>query len=246
MPFTFDDETYDDVVLAQITDADEFTKLLTSHLSEGCQFLLESNVADGIKPGQTAIIGDTLLGSISEFAVFVICCVGYQLSHPFIGCFRAADPFGKGNFPLVDVRIFFHETNPAKDMICLLEIKTTRQTPSYFKKTLEDYSAMFTRSRLSSTAEHLKADLKNAGHWKLIPRVNDCIEACPKDSKKIELNPTGVSDASCGEDVCVSTLQDIVETLTGTVGWPNAEAICVLIPDIEATYVSFAIGEGDE
>lgn len=242
--YHWDADQYDSVTCVRVTDTGEFVRLLNSHLLEGCRFLTDEQCAEGIPAKQSATINSTLLGSVSEFAVYVVSQREFDIQYPFIGCFREADPFGKGNFPLADVRMFHVRRNPDDDRFCLQEIKTTRENLQYFKATLQDFAALYPKSRIFSTAEHAKADLAHCGKQSLIPRLNDCLGTCEADSVKIELLSTGVADDECDVNDSVVVLQEIVQALKDE-GWPNVAAIFVSVPDIEGTYRSFAVGEGD-
>lgn len=243
--YEWDVDEYESVTCVRVTDTGEFVRLLNSHLLEGCRFLTDEQCAEGVPANQSATINSTLLGSVSEFAVYVVSQREFAIQYPFIGCFRGADPFGKGNFPLVDVRLFHIGPNPDDDRFRIIEIKTTRDNPSYFRATLDDFRALYPKSRIFSTAEHLKADLMNSGNQSLIPRLNDCLGTCESDSFKIELLPAGVAGDGCDENDCVVVLQEIVQALKDE-GWPNVAAMFVRVPDIEGTYKSFAVGEGDD
>ncbi len=52
------------------------------------------------------------------------------------------------------------------------------------------------------------------------------------------------ADDVCDENTCILILQTIVAELR-TNGWPHADAKHVRVPQIEDTYLSFALGEGD-
>lgn len=241
---TWDSDTYDDVELVVVVDSNGFVKLLNDNLSEGYQFLTEEECSEGVPEGKGWKLSNSLLGSISEYALYVLKRIECDVDHPFIACFRFPDPLGKGNFPLIDIRFFGLGSTPAEDSIKVIEIKTTRSDANYFKKTLEDFAGLYDKGRLVSTVEHLKADLIYAGRSDLIPRVNDCIGVCESDSEKIHLFPTGISCDSCDEDECVYTLQGIVTQLRQE-GWPLVSATHLRVPEIEETYLSFAIGTGD-
>lgn len=239
--YDLDSTTYSLVHCARVNDDDAFVKLLFSHLNEGCRFLTKKQASAA--RNQPGIINNALLGSISEFGFYILCGEIHRIKSPFIGSFRAADPFGKGNYPLVDVRMFLPKKDPADDRLCLVEIKATRDNPPYLKDSLHDFSGLYGKSRIYSTAEHLKADLKHAKRRHYVQRVNDCLGTCEADSPKISLYPAG----ACGaiERQCVDALSNVVQTLLKS-GWRNVRGYFLLIPDMEATYLRFATGEGFE
>jgi len=242
--YEWDEQSHTDVVFVTITRQKAFVRTVTRYLSEGYQFLTKEEAARGVPNKEYSQISNTLLGSISEFAIYIVRRLQEDWDVPFIGCFRAADPLGKANFPLVDIRIFQVARNPKNDLLCLQEIKTTRDNPKYFSTVLSDYAGLYERSRLTSTAEHLKFDLQHAGKSQLVRRVNDCIGTCPGDSTKVRLTPTGVSCDRCDSCQCIAVLQDIVASLRAD-GWSDVNSMYARVPNIEQTYLSFALGEGD-
>ncbi len=241
--YKWDSKASSAAVLVDITNSDDFIAMLSEHLLAGYKYRTTAEVKATIKSGSGALIGDGLLGSISEFAVYVIRCVHDAFSHPFIHCFRAPDPLGSANFPLVDISIFRPKKDSTKDRLHMQEVKATRDNPQYFGACEGDFAGLYATSRLASTAEHLKWDLQHAKKKKLIPRVNDCLGTCPKDSSKVNLIPTGVSGDAADNAKCVKKIESIVENLKED-GWPSAHGMYLRVPSIEENYKAFACGKG--
>src|SRR4051812_32948427 len=97
--YSWDDTTHPDVVCVGVTNATAFVALITDVLIEGYAFLSEADIKKRAAKGQ--VIDNNLLGSVSEFCVYVLRKVHENIRRPFISCFRAPDPLARANFPLV-------------------------------------------------------------------------------------------------------------------------------------------------
>jgi hypothetical protein len=241
--YTWDGDSCADVVLVAVTDCQAFVLLLTSHTTENYSFLSSEQVSGRRAPENAHTITNGLLGGISEFACYVLRVVHEGHRPPLIHCFRAAHPLAPANYPYVDVGVFVVGTTEADDLLHLQEIKATRDNPAYFRSTEEDYSGLYSKSRLNSTVEHMKFDLKQSSQTTLIPRINDCVGTSPGDSYKILLNPTGVSANAVPVETCKNALCGITGRLRDA-GWPIVRAMHLHVPDIEGVYAAFATGQG--
>ncbi len=241
--FYCDASSSETAIIVDVTDGPSFVALLRRHLHATYQYRTGAQVATTVPTGKSYLIGDGLLGSISEFCVYVIRREQDALSHPFIHCFRAADPLGSGNFPLVDISSFHPEMEPARDRLYLQEVKATRESPAYFGRCEDDFEELFAKGRLASTAEHLKWNLQRFGYDRYVPRVNDCLGTCPEDSTKVMLVPTGVSGDGPKKDACVRRIETIVGNLKGK-GWSSVSGMYLRVPAIEQTFMDFACGRG--
>lgn len=227
----------------EITDADAFIEMLSEKLLPGYHYLTAKEINAAVRDGSGHQISDNLLGSISEFAVYVIRSSEDNINHPYIHCFRAPDPLGAANFPLVDISFFRPKKKRANDRLHIQEVKATRDNPQYFGACEGDFEGLYGKSRLVSTAEHLKWDLQHAKKNNLVQRVNDCLGTCPGDSIKICLIPTGVSGEDAKERKCIQKIETIVAKLKGN-GWLSVRGMYLRVPEIEDTYKAFACGEG--
>lgn len=230
-------------IFVNVTDTSQFVTFLSTKLHPTYEYHTPAKVAATVKRGSGNQLGDGLLGSISEFSVYVICCDQHGYKHPFIRCFRAPDPLGSANFPLVDISIFRPKKNPAKDRLHLQEVKATRENPDYFAACEDDFGRLYERGRLASTAEQIKWDLQMSKRGRYVTRVNDCLGTCPKDSEKLHLIPTGVSGGAADKDDCVRRVETIVANLQSA-GWPSVHGMYLRVPNIERTYKAFACGKG--
>jgi hypothetical protein len=227
----------------EVTDSATFVAMLSEKLLAGYKYRTSAEVAATVKAGSSNLIGDNLLGSISEFAVYVIRCVQGAISYPFIHCFRAPDPLGSANFPLVDISFFRPKRDSTKDRLYMQEVKASRDNPQYFGACEDDFHGLYATSRLASTVEHLKWDLQHAKKKRMVSRVNDCLGTCPADSVKVRLVPTGVSGDAAEKSKCVRKIEAVVSNLR-TEGWPSVRGMYLRVPAIEKTYRAFACGEG--
>jgi hypothetical protein len=224
-------------------DGQNFIALLSTHVLEGYSFRTREQVAATVRAGSDNIIGDNLLGSISEFAVYVIRCTNDLICHPFIHCFRAPDPLGSANFPLVDISFFRPKKNPTKDRLHMQEVKATRSDPGYFRACEADFDGLYATGRLASTAERLKWDFQHSGKERYVSRINDCLGTCPKDSGKVRIIPTGVSGDGVDKNRCVRGIKRIVRNLRER-GWPSVVGMYLRVPSIEERFRDFACGKG--
>lgn len=185
---------------------------------------------------------NNLLGGLSEYAIYCLRLDREKWTPPFIHSFKAKDPFGSANYPLVDVSIFAAGNSAAEDLLHVQEIKATRADPGYFRESERDIDGLYGKSRLASTIEHMKFDLTMTSKHGFIPRINDCLGTCPQDSMKILIVPTGVSGDSADTTDCVETLKRIVGRLRKA-GWPHVRGMYLNVPEIDTLWVAFATGQ---